>query len=85
MAIDISGIELAKGWKGSFASFKKELGHVEYFKKQKAEDREQVMMDTYERLTGKKAAQKKNRKRKSDGELSSGQNSSGKTESTESK
>ena len=56
-----SGIELAKGYNKSFASFKKELGHVEYFLRTQPDQREKVMMDTYEELTGKKAKKTKSR------------------------
>ena len=66
MARHKSGIELAEGYKKSFASFKKELGHVEYFLRTHPDQREQVMMETYEELTGKKAKPKKSQ---TDGKL----------------
>lgn len=48
------GITLAKGYKKSFASFKKELGHVAFFRKFPKEKQDAEQRKAYEDLTGKK-------------------------------
>lgn len=78
-----SGIELAKGYNKSFASFKKELGHVEYFLRVHPDQREKVMMETYEQLTGKKAKKKKSTT--TDGNVSDSAKGSEKTDSPKGK
>lgn len=57
-------IEFAKGWKGSFADFKKEFQNVWVFKELDEKTREKEMKKTHKQLTAEtkklEADQKKN-------------------------